>query len=48
MDVSQTGGTPLSLDGLFHEKSQSEMDDDWGYPYDSRNLHIWLPRHRWK
>ena len=26
------GGTPLSLDGLFHGKSQSKMDDDWGSP----------------
>ena len=25
------------MDGLFHGKSQSEMDDDWGYPYDLGN-----------
>ena len=41
MGVSINGGTPLSLDGLVHGKSQSQMDD-WGYPYDSGNLH-WTP-----
>ena len=25
---------------LFHGKSQSKMDDDWGYPYDLGNLHM--------
>ena len=30
MEVSMNGGTPWSLDGLFHGKSQSQMDDDWG------------------
>ena len=24
--------TPSSLDGLFHGKSQPEMDSNWGYP----------------
>ena len=28
------------MDGLVHGKSQSNMDDDWGYPYDSGKLHI--------
>jgi len=23
--------------GLFHGKSASKMDDDWGYPYDLGN-----------
>ena len=23
------GGTPLSLDGLFHGKSQNKMDENW-------------------
>ena len=31
----------ISLDGLFHGlfhgKSASKMDDDWGYPYDLGN-----------
>jgi len=26
------GGYPR-MDGLFHGKSQSKMDADWGYPY---------------
>ena len=26
--------------GVFRGKSQSNMDDDWGYPYDSGNLQI--------
>ena len=26
--------------GLFHGKSQSKMDDDWGYPYDLGNLQM--------
>ena len=33
MMVSQNGGTPSSLDGLFHGKCQSKMDDERGYPY---------------
>ena len=28
------------MDGLFHGQSQSKMDDDWGYLYDSGNHHI--------
>ena len=28
------------LVGLFHGKSQQKMEDDWGYPYDSGNLHM--------
>ena len=31
------------MDGLFQEKSHLEMDDDWGYPYDSGNHHE-IPR----
>ena len=26
--------------GLFHGKSQSKMDDDWGEAYDSGNHHM--------
>ena len=26
--------------GLFHGKSQSKMDDDWGYPHDYGNPHV--------
>ena len=37
--VSINGGTPLSLDGLFHGTSQSKMDENWGYPY-FRNFHL--------
>ena len=33
-------GTPLSLDGLFHGKSQSKRDDNWGYPHDLGNHHM--------
>ena len=25
-------GVPQRLDGFFQRKSQSKMDDDWGYP----------------
>ena len=32
--------TPLSLAGLFHGRCHLEMDDQWGYPYDLRNLHV--------
>ena len=35
------------MDGLFHGKSQSEMDDDWGYPYDLGNhrmSNVWHKR----
>ena len=31
--ASWNGGTPKSM--VYHGKSQSNMDDDWGYPYDS-------------
>ena len=34
------GATPSSLDGLFQGKSEKNMDDDWGYPYDSGNLYL--------
>ena len=33
-------GVPLFMVGLFHGKFPSKMDDDWGYPYDSGNLHM--------
>ena len=33
-------GIPLRMDGLFHGKFPSNMDDDWGYPYDLGNLHM--------
>ena len=36
-------GIPKTLDGLFHlfhGKSETQMDDDWGYPYDSGNHHV--------
>ena len=26
------GGIPKTMDGLFHGKAESKMDDDWGYP----------------
>jgi hypothetical protein len=33
MEVSINGGTPSSLDDLIYNgKSQSKMDDEWGYP----------------
>ena len=25
------GGSPLSLDGVFHGEAHLEMDDDWGH-----------------
>ena len=31
---------PQYLVGLFHGKSQSKMDDDWGYPYFRKPSHI--------
>ena len=37
---SSWGLPPLSLDGLFHGKSESKMDDDWRYAYDSGNLRV--------
>ena len=38
------GGTPSSLDGLFHVKFNIKiMDDDWGYPYDETEN----PHSRW-
>ena len=37
------GGPPV-MDGLFHGKSMKipaiQVDDDWGYPYDSGNPHM--------
>ena len=33
MEVSIVMGVPPELDGLFQGKSQSKMEDDWGYPY---------------
>ena len=38
MGVSISGGTPIA--GWFIIEYPIEMDDDWGYPYDSGNLHI--------
>jgi hypothetical protein len=37
------GGTPLSLDGLFHGKSQNKMDENW-IPVlaNLHNLFFWL------
>ena len=32
MGISQNGGFPKWLDGLFQGKSQAKMDDGWGYP----------------
>ena len=29
------------MGGLFHGTSHLEVDDNWGYPYDSGNLHKW-------
>ena len=26
------------MDVLFHGKTQSKMDDDWGYPHDLGNV----------
>ena len=41
--ISLVTGVPQSLEGfLCFGKSQSKMDDDWGYPYDSGNLHIYI------
>ena len=34
------GGTPKTLDGFCCGKSQSKMDDDWGYPHDFGNSHM--------
>ena len=28
------------MDGLFHGKSPSKMDDDWGYPHDLGTPHF--------
>ena len=43
-------GTPMTMEtsiwinpqmvGLFHGKSQSKMDDDWGYPMTMENLQM--------
>ena len=35
----QSWGIP-KIDGLFHGRSQSKMDDDWGYPYDETDTSI--------
>ena len=37
LGVSINGGTPKC--GVYKGTSQSKMDDNWGYPYDSGNLH---------
>ena len=39
MEVSINGGTPKWL--VYKGKSQSKMDENWGYPHDSGNLHLW-------
>jgi hypothetical protein len=33
-------GTPSSLDGLFHGKSQNSMEKLSGYPHDLGNPHM--------
>ena len=40
-------GSTQSLDGLFHGKSQSIMDDGMGYRYDLGNLHWWVHLKIW-
>ena len=38
------GGTPSSLAGLFHGKSDTEMDDDWGCPlFQETSMHLIWP-----
>ena len=39
MGGSISRASPSSLNGLFHGKSQSKMDDDWGTPI-LGNLHF--------
>ena len=36
------GDTPSSLDGLFQGKSQSEMDENWGYSYFRKPPYMFL------
>jgi hypothetical protein len=33
-------GDPLKMDGLFHGKSKSKIDDDWGYPHFRKHSYI--------
>ena len=33
-------GDPLKMDGLFHGKSQSKIDDYWGYPHFRKHSYI--------
>ena len=47
MEVSISGGTPLSLEGLFHRTSHVEIDDDWGYPY-FKKTPIWMNGDYWQ
>ena len=54
METHRTGGflkwwIPNSWLVYFMGKSQPKMDDDWGYPYDSGNLHFFclLPIWEW-
>ena len=35
-------GDPLKMDGLFHGKSQSKIDDDWGYPHFRKHSYIYI------
>ena len=34
-------GIPKNVFGWFHGKSESKMDDDWGYPHDKTETSIW-------
>ena len=43
MGVSINGGTPIA--GWFIRQNPIEMDDDWGYPYDSGNHHMDIEWH---
>ena len=43
MGVSINGGSPIAGWLVYKGKSHLEMDDEWGYPYDSGNLHMLLP-----